>query len=175
MYSSSLVPPRREAASGQPLQTDKNEGSRLRMRGLHPIRNGGGVVNAPTPRKRKPAGPQSARVVKASVSVDVALDARSWRSGKSVRHGSQCIRGRGFKEGSRGNRRCRSAKDLGSHQSRRSTRPANCDKLGRGRSGVTRVGFCRPCRVDRPLAAADAGGAGKPPSASAGSQFQERF
>lgn len=34
-------------------------------------------MNAPTPRKRKPAGPQSARVVKASVSVDVALDARS--------------------------------------------------------------------------------------------------
>ncbi len=33
------------------------------------IRRRGGVVNAPTPQTRKPAGPQSGRIVKASVTV----------------------------------------------------------------------------------------------------------
>jgi hypothetical protein len=40
-------------------------------------------VNAPTPRKRKPASPQSGRIVKASVSVDVALHAR-WCAAASL-------------------------------------------------------------------------------------------
>ena len=51
-------------------------------RRLDLIRRRGGVVNAPTPRKRKPAGPQSGRIVKASVTVDVASAVRQlgrWR------------------------------------------------------------------------------------------------
>jgi predicted exporter len=61
----------------------KEKARRVVARGLDPNRNGGDIVNAPTPRKRKHAGPPSGRIVKASVSVDVALHAR-WCAAASL-------------------------------------------------------------------------------------------